>query len=341
MAKNAKSLKDKIFIAVFRVAGVILLLLGIRMMAEGVLNYIDEHCQEDWVTQTAYVIDVSDEYRSGGGRHRSRTVYDITYQYEVDGESYTGRIFNQSKPLSRGDAVTIKYDPSSPESSTYILKPYMGALILFFAVGAMMTAAGFFMTGLWALIRRIRGGEDDGEEELPPEEYVDTGSIGKSRRRPAPAIGAVIVFAVLLIFAVYTTVKNPRQIQAVDTEQFRVAMEAEGYAVDDTTKKLSEEWGIGSMLEQAFSYDDGSIRIDFCLMQTENYANRLYDGMTLPGFGGSVSEVSGRGYEMRSVEGDELYAEKIRVGDTVVYISALTEYKSTVQEIMEEIGYAK
>lgn len=335
-------IKDRIFRVVFRIVGVILLLLGVRMMAEGVINYIDEHKQSDWPTTTAYVTNVKDEYHSGSRHRHSHIDYDITYVYEVDGAQYTGMIYNQSKPLSRGDAITVKYDPHSPESSTYILKPYLGALILFLAVGAVMVAAGFAMSGAPSLIRKIRGVEPE-KEYLPPEEYDASRHLSKSPRSPARSMGIVGVILVVAMgcgIMIYT-VKNPPEIQAVDSEQFKAVMEERGYAVTDSTKKLSEEWGTGSMLEQSFSYDDGSIRVDFCLMQTENHANRLYDGMTLPGFSGSVSENRGRGYEMRSVEGDEFYAAKIRVGDTVVYVSALSDYKDEALEIIEKIGYRK
>lgn len=337
-------MKDKIFKIVFRIVGVILLLVGIRMMAEGVINYIDEHRQQSWPTTTAYVTEVKDKYHSGGQHRHSHVDYDITYQYEVDGASYFGMIYNLSEPLPRGYAVTVKYDPECPERSTYILKPSAVGLILFLAVGAVMSAAGFAMSGLWALIRRIKsGGAPEEEEYIPPEEYDASRQLSTTRRSPARIIGIidVILFVAMFCVVMIIPLKNPPEISAVDSEQFKAVMEERGYAVDDSTKKLSEEWGTGSMIEQAFSYDDGSMRIDFCLMQTENYASRLYDGMTLPGFEGAVSEQSGRGFEMRLVDGEKLYAAKIHVGDTVVYISALSEYKSTVQEIMEEIGYIK
>lgn len=42
--------------------GIIVLILGIRMIGEGIYNYIDEHNQKDWISTTAYVIDISSEY---------------------------------------------------------------------------------------------------------------------------------------------------------------------------------------------------------------------------------------------------------------------------------------
>ncbi len=138
----------------FRLMGVLVLILGIRMIGEGIYNYIDEHNQKNWVFTTAYVIDISSDY-SGTG-HNRRINYDIMYQYEVDGKEYSGELYNRSKAMELGDTVKIKYDPDTPEHSTDILAPSLKNLIIFLVCGALLTTIGFFFSGIWALISKVR-----------------------------------------------------------------------------------------------------------------------------------------------------------------------------------------
>ena len=52
---SIKMKKGTIFTALFRIMGIVVLVLGIRMVGEGIYNYIDEHHQKDWIPTTAYV----------------------------------------------------------------------------------------------------------------------------------------------------------------------------------------------------------------------------------------------------------------------------------------------
>lgn len=173
MAESRMDMKKGIvFTALFRIMGILVLVFGVRMIGEGVYNYIDEHFQKDWPVITAYVTDSSGEYTSS--RHSKQMVYDITYQYQVDGHEYSGMLYNRSQPMGPGETVTIKYDPDVPEHSTDILAPSFKNLVVFLVFGVLLTITGFFLSGLWALTVKIRRrGKPEEEEILPPEEYVD------------------------------------------------------------------------------------------------------------------------------------------------------------------------
>lgn len=163
--------KSLLFTAAFRIVGIILLVLGIRMVGEGIYNYIDEHHQTDWIVTTASVVDVSSKYSTS--RHDRDINYDITYAYEVDGRTYSGVLYNRTRETALRDTVTVKYDPDAPERSTDILSPSLKNLIIFLVFGTVLGFIGFLLSGLWALIRKIRHrGEPEEEEILPPEEYV-------------------------------------------------------------------------------------------------------------------------------------------------------------------------
>ena len=163
-----KKVSATIFVLMFRILGIIVLFLGIRMIGEGIYNYIDEHNQKDWVSTTAYVVDITSEYSSSSRRNPSRVEYDITYQYEVGGEKYSDILYNRDKALGLGTPVGIKYDPDNPSDSTDILEPSVHNLIVFLVCGLLIGTAGFFLSGAWALIRKIRRkGKPEEEEELP------------------------------------------------------------------------------------------------------------------------------------------------------------------------------
>lgn len=100
--------KGLVFAVVLRIIGIFILMQGFRMIGEGVYNYINEHSQQDWITVSAEVVDVRSEY--SGSFHRSHINYDITYQYEIDGKAYSGKLYNRSVPMGLGDRVQVKYD---------------------------------------------------------------------------------------------------------------------------------------------------------------------------------------------------------------------------------------
>ena len=167
-----KRIQGFFFLAIFRIMGILVLVLGIRMVGEGIFNYIAEWHQQDWVPAAAWVTGSEGEYsRSRRGRSVS---YDIDYAYEAKGEQYTGRLYNRDRDMEPGETIQIKYDPDNPADSTDILQPSLHNLVVFLLFGAALTTVGFFLSGSWALVSRIRrGGKPPEPEVLPPEEYVD------------------------------------------------------------------------------------------------------------------------------------------------------------------------
>ena len=337
-----KKLSGTIFVLLFRIFGIVVLFLGIRMIGEGVYNYIDEHNQQDWISTTAYVVDISSEYSSSSRKNSSRVRYDITYQYEVDGEKYSDILHNRDKALGLGTAISIKYDPEMPSDSTDILKPSLHNLIVFLVFGTMIATAGFFLSGAWVLIRKIRRrGKTSEEEVLPPEEYVKPEEVKRSSRNSGKAILLRLVLAAVVVGGIILSTKLFPGIQAVDTERFKEIVESKGYTTADTTDELSQSWKVGSMMKESVSFNDGNIRMDFCVMDTADSAAVLYNGMTLPLSEGEKQEHDGTVHELCSVENEELYVAKIRIRDTVIYVSAQVEYKSEVVELLEKLGYWK
>ena len=338
MKKTKKSL---IFAIVLRLVGIFILIQGIRMVGEGVYNYIDEHNQQDWISISAEVIDISSEYSSSSRKHSSRVRYDITYEYEVDGKTYSDKLYNRDKAMALGDKVKVKYDPDAPENSTNILSPSLNNLIVFLVFGTIFAAMGFFLSGAWALIHKIRNRGKTEEEILPPEEYIAPEIIKKEPKSSTKMIVRNIVITVIALCAVFLSIKLFSGTQEVDTDRFKEVVENAGYTTTDTTYELSQNWKVGSMMKEAVSFNDGNIRMDFCVMDTADSASVVYNGMILPISDGEKQEHDGIVHELYSVENDSLYVAKIRIRDTVIYVSAQTEYKSDVVELLEELGYWK
>ena len=95
------------------------------------------------------------------------------------------------------------------------------------------------------------------------------------------------------------------------------------------------------MMEKAVSINDENVRMDFCEMDTADSADVLYNAMILPVIDGDVQGFDGMVHELASAENAELYVAKVRIRDTIIYVSAKVEYKAEVIEILDTLGYWK
>ena len=95
------------------------------------------------------------------------------------------------------------------------------------------------------------------------------------------------------------------------------------------------------MLEDAVSVKNGTLRIDFCVMDTVPSTQQLYYGMELPITEGKVIDDSGVQHELYSVETDSVYVAKIRLIDSIIYVWTPLEYKADVVDLLDSIGYWK
>lgn len=327
---------------VARIIGLVVLIFGVRMIAEGTLTYINQHKQNDWIVINAEVTDVSSRLRDSESKHTQRnTVYDITYEYGVDGGIYSGKLYSQPNPLLVGDEMKIKYNPDAPEESTTSLSPSIHDFFVFVIFGFILSALGFFLSGAFAFIRKQLRKSKPEEEKLPPEEYIVTDNPDTKPNPFAVPLVRKIALAALTVALILLSIKLFPGTKAIDAQAFGKAAETAGYGISDTTDKLRQEWRVGSMLTEAVSFDNGKIRMDFCVMDTVDAAKSMYDGMTLPVPGGEIWEQGGTVHELYSVENQTNFAVKIRVRNTVIYVFALAEYKNEAVALLQAIGYWK
>ncbi len=136
----------------FRLLGALFLLYGVYQVWLGIDIYQTQRTQEEWRVAMAEVIAV-DSYRVSSGRGYV-TEYNVTYQYFVNADTYTGTIRGTRMRHEVGDRFDIRYDPVDSENSTHILTPRKDALVINVAGGLLFAVIGVLTSGLWGAFRR-------------------------------------------------------------------------------------------------------------------------------------------------------------------------------------------
>lgn len=128
--------------------GIILICFGIAFLVTGIAGYMQQLGQKCWPVETATVLNVEQRTESSGGRHgyrHRRTVYDITYQYEANGNVYIGEILKSSTPKKLGETFLIKFNPHMPNSSTEYIKPSLAPVLSGLVAFVLFGFSGFRM----------------------------------------------------------------------------------------------------------------------------------------------------------------------------------------------------
>lgn len=234
-----------------------------------------------------------------------------------------------------GDPVEIKYDPNAPEYSTDLLAPSLKNLILFSVFGGVFLIIGFFLSGARSLI--CKRSHQKGKTEN--EKLTEKEAPKKARQRIFLTIICRIVMAAVVLGGIMLATKRFPGIQPIGTDRFMEVMREEGYTTVNTAEELKQSWKVGSMLEEAVSLRKEYIRMDFAVMDTAESAEVLLNSMVLPVTDGETQEQNGMVYEWYSAENQTLYTAKIRIRDTVIYISAQAEYKAEAVKLLGKLGY--
>lgn len=136
---------------VAKIAGALFLLAAVYFIAQAVSAYAQQWRQSDWPVTVATVVSINgrEEYDSQKGRNGGyRTVYDICYQYSVNGAFYTGQIIGSRSSSAVGEGFSIKYDPQSPAVSTDITEPRTDVFIFNIAGSCLFAIAGLWLSGV-------------------------------------------------------------------------------------------------------------------------------------------------------------------------------------------------
>ena len=133
-----------------KIIGVIFAAVGVYFIFRNISFFTETLSQRDWEVETAVVANVEPRYESRGISSRGgKLVYDVGYEYTVDGSTYCGTIYgtaDYSKEL--GSTFEIKYDPNSPEKSTNVLSPSVSNLVLGIFCSVFFIVVSLMMTGV-------------------------------------------------------------------------------------------------------------------------------------------------------------------------------------------------
>lgn len=333
--------QNRSLFAYFRIMGLVMLIVGIGLIADGIGDYAGQSRQKDWIPIEATVTDVSSEVVSSSpGRHgsNSSTYYIMAYEYAVDGETYTGRTGRMSSPRLVGTVITVKYNPEVPEENTEILSPNTHNLVVLLILGTAIAVVGFFLSGVLELLRSLlrKKHTEEPKESVPKTDTgFDSTAIAKiPAKQWVPRLAAwLLAFVAVILFVKFFLTSG-----AADLDEFRNAAVATGYTAVDSTEDVRQRWGVGSMLIRSVSVHEDSLRLDFCRLDSADGCRRIYAAATLP-ITGEVTESSTAARQIYAVDSPTNFAAKIRSGRMMLYVYTTQEDKADVLAFLESVGY--
>ena len=322
----------------FRFMGLVMLIVGIGLIVDGIGDYADQSHQKDWISIEATVTDVSSQVVRYPTKGRSRTYYTIVYEYEANGEIYTGSIGHLLSPRLVGDTITVKYDPEMPEENTTILSPNTRDLVTLLILGTAIAVVGFFLSGGLELFRNLlrKKHTEEPKESVPKTDIgFDSTAIAKiPAKQWVPRLAAwLLAFVAVILFVKFFLTSG-----AADLDEFRNAAVATGYTAVDSTEDVRQRWGVGSMLIRSVSVHEDSLRLDFCRLDSADGCRRIYAAATLP-ITGEVTESSTAARQIYAVDSPTNFAAKIRSGRMMLYVYTTQEDKADVLAFLESVGY--
>ena len=111
---------------------------GIILIAFGVVAFVINNKNQDYIKIEATVMNVAEEEditTDGDGNHTT-TIYNVTLNYTVDGKEYTGTLDNVSKHKV-GDKMTIYYNPKNPNQITQTKSLILPVVIIIAGIGSL------------------------------------------------------------------------------------------------------------------------------------------------------------------------------------------------------------
>lgn len=330
--------QNRKFSLYFRIMGLVMLIVGIGLIADGIGNYVDQSRQKGWITTAATVTDASSQVVRYPTKGRSRTYYTIVYEYEANGEIYTGSIGHLLSPRLVGDTITVKYDPEMPEENTTIRSPNTRDLVTLLILGTAIAVVGFFLSGGLELFRNLlrKKHTEEPKESVPKTDTgFDSTAIAKiPAKQWVPRLAAwLLAFVAVVLFVKFFLTSN-----IASPDEFRNAAVSAGYAAADSTEDLRESWGVGSLLSRSVSVYESSLRLDLCKMDSADSCRRLYAGMTLP-ITGEVTESNTLSRQVYAVDTPTNFSAKICIGQMLLYVFTTQEDKADVLAFLESVGY--
>ena len=303
---------------------IICIIVGIILLGYITIDYTKECEQAKWPSIDATVIDM-DSYETGHGRADfAHTVYKTTYSYEVGNKKYTGEIRSYS-PHQVGKNISVKYNPDNPSESTGITTPDTSRFVIAIIFGFVLVFVGILFTVIVWKNRFILSADDDTKHYPSP----------KQKRNPKAYLPLLLPIAVFLVGAVLMYFQPFAQ-KSIDSNSFVQIMQEDGYTAENSLQRLQNEFGMGSIIIEAYSVNTDNIRIDYCKLNSDENAKLLYDSATLSAKTYDVTEK-----QFLAGFDDDCYYVKAYNSNTFIYAACKIKSKDELLKLLSDMGYYK
>ncbi len=307
---------------------IICIIVGILLSGYATTEYINDCQKVKWQPTEAIVTDM-DSYVTSvyGSRHtrRNRTIYIITYNYEVNGIEYTNEI--RSEVPSQVDRnINIKYNPDEPSKSTTITAPDTSLFIIVFFGIVLIFGGVIFTVIIWK--NRFVFTDIEYDKSEPYYQGPNQKSVSKSYLK------TILFFACFLILTFVLMYFQPFAQKNINSNDFVQIMQSEGYTAENSLDKTQKEFGMGSIITESYSVNTYNIRIDYCVLNSNKNAKLLYDSASLSADTYTITDK-----QFLGSQDNEFFYCKAYINNTFVYGACKIEQKDKLLQILKDMGY--
>lgn len=302
---------------------VISIIAGIVLAGYIIYDYANECENTKLPSVEAVVIDMNSYEETTGSRRSGKTVYVITYSYDINGVEYKGETRSYT-PILVGDSIEVKYNPELPSVSTANTTPDTQGFIIVLIFSIVLIAVGVLFTILIWQNRVLLTYET---EDKP--HYHEP----KQKRNPKSYLGFLLPIGVFLL-AIVLMYYQPFMQKNISADEFIQIMHSDGYETENSLDRLQIEFGMGSLIEQSYSVNTEDLRIDFCELNTSRNADMLYNSASLPADNQVISQSN-----FAAAEDEEFFFVKAMKNNTFVYGACKAEKKDELLQLFEDMDY--
>ena len=302
---------------------IICIIVGALLTGYITVEYSNDCKKANWQPAEATVTDM-DSYETSGDTRR--TIYIITYNYEVNGVEYTADIRSEV-PSQVGRSINIKYNPDEPSKSTTITTPDTSKFIIILFFGIVLIFGGIIFTVvIWK--NRLIFTDVEYDKSEPYYQGTNQKSVSKSYLK------TILFFACFLVLAVILMYFQPFAQKNIKSNDFVQMMQSEGYTAENSLEEAQKDFGMGSIITEAYSVNTYNIRIDYCVLNSSKNAKLLYDSASLPADTYTVTDK-----QFLGSQNDSFFYCKAYINNTFVYGGCKIEQKDRLLQLLKDMGY--
>ncbi len=153
---------------------------------------------------------------------------------------------------------------------------------------------------------------------------------------------AIIAVVILVVIGGVIFVNLNKEKASITASSFYTTMSQKGYSVQDSTSQYSE-YDYVKQVYIAVS-KDYSYQIEFYELLDDSYATSFYNNNksifeSSKGNASAETSVGGKNYSKYTLSSNGQYMVVSKINNTVIYVKVDDDYKNTVKDILEELGY--